>query len=64
MPKLPHDELPSSAAVVSGGIAAFDIIAESTARAAMHIFGQAGHYSYREHPDDFVGVVKTFVASG
>ena len=38
-------------AVVSGGIAAFDIIAESTARSAMHIFNQAGHYCYREHPD-------------
>ena len=51
-------------AVVSGGIAAFDIIAESTARSAMHIFSQAGHYSYREHPDDFVGVVKTFIEGG
>ncbi len=51
-------------AVVSGGIAAFDIIAESTARAAMHIFSQAGHYSYREQPDDFVGVVKTFIEGG
>ena len=51
-------------AVVGGGIEAYGIIAESTARADMHIFNRAGHYSYREHPADFVRVVTAFIGGG
>ena len=48
-------------AVLSGGLALFDLVAGSTKRAQMHIFNQAGHYSYREHPEDFARVVTTFI---
>ena len=27
----------------------------------MHVFNEAGHYVFREHPDEFVGVVTRFV---
>jgi pimeloyl-ACP methyl ester carboxylesterase len=30
----------------------------------MHIFNQAGHYSYREHPEDFARVVADFIRAG
>ena len=48
-------------AVIEGGIEAYQLIADSTSRAHMHILNQAGHYSYREHPDDFVEVVTGFI---
>lgn len=51
-------------AVVEGGIEAYKMIADSTSRAHMHIINQAGHYSYREHPDDFVDVVTGFINRG
>ena len=51
-------------AVISGGLALFDLVAASTKRAQMHIFNQAGHYSYREHPEDFARVVTSFINSG
>ncbi len=47
-------------AVISGGLALFDLVAGSTKRAQMHIFNQAGHYSYREHPEDFAHIVINF----
>lgn len=48
-------------AAISGGAALFDMVATSAARAQMHIFNQAGHYSYREHPQDFVRVIIDFI---
>ena len=48
-------------AVLSGGLDLFDKVSKSTDRAQMHIFNQAGHYSYREHPRDFAEVVTTFI---
>ncbi len=51
-------------AVISGGLALFDIVAASTKRAQMHILNRAGHYSYREHPRDFARVVTTFIQGG
>lgn len=51
-------------AVISGGLALFDLVAGSTKRAQMHIFNQAGHYSYREHPEDFARVVTSFIKAG
>ena len=51
-------------AVLSGGLALFDLVAASTKRAQMHIFNRAGHYSYREHPKDFARVVTSFIQSG
>jgi len=51
-------------AVISGGIELFDIVAVSVPRSQFHIFNKAGHYSYREHPEDFVRVVTDFIQSG
>jgi pimeloyl-ACP methyl ester carboxylesterase len=48
-------------AVLSGGLALFDMVAASTPRSHMHIFNRAGHYSYREHPEDFARVVTSFI---
>lgn len=47
-------------AVLKGGVALYDLVAASVDRARMHIFNQAGHYCYREHPRDFVEVVTAF----
>jgi 2-hydroxy-6-oxonona-2,4-dienedioate hydrolase len=43
------------------GTELFDIVSSSASRCQMHIFNKAGHYSYREHPQDFVRVVSDFV---
>ena len=51
-------------AVVSGGLALFELVSASTVRAQMHIFNQAGHYCYREHPEDFARVVTSFIQGG
>lgn len=51
-------------AVLPGGLALFDLVAASTKRAQMHIFNRAGHYSYREHPQDFARVVTSFIQGG
>jgi pimeloyl-ACP methyl ester carboxylesterase len=51
-------------AVVSGGLALFELVSASTERAQMHIFNQAGHYCYREHPEDFARVVTSFIQGG
>ena len=48
-------------AVLAGGLHLFDIVSGSTAKAQMHIFNGAGHYSYREHPKAFVEVVSGFI---
>jgi len=49
-------------AVLSGGLELFQILADHSSRVQMHIFNEAGHYCYREHPDEFVSVVTTFIA--
>ena len=37
------------------------LLAPSVSRAQMHIFNNAGHYSYREYPEDFARVVSDFI---
>lgn len=41
----------------------FEIVTSSAPRSQMHIFNKAGHYSYREHPQDFVRVVADFIGA-
>jgi pimeloyl-ACP methyl ester carboxylesterase len=48
-------------AVISGGMDLFGLLAPSVSRAQMHIFNNAGHYSYREYPEDFARVVTDFI---
>jgi 2-hydroxy-6-oxo-6-(2'-carboxyphenyl)-hexa-2,4-dienoate hydrolase len=48
-------------AVLDGGLKLFEIISARCPHSHMHIINQAGHYCYREHPDDFVEIVSAFV---
>lgn len=50
-------------AVLAGGLELFDIVSGSTRKAQMHVFNQAGHYSYREHPKAFAETVTAFIRS-
>ena len=45
------------------GLDCLNLILPNVADSQMHIFNHAGHYSFREHPEEFVGVVKAFIAS-
>jgi len=51
-------------ALISGGMELFGLLAPSLSRAQMHIFNNAGHYSYREYPEDFARVVTDFILGG
>jgi pimeloyl-ACP methyl ester carboxylesterase len=48
-------------AVLERGLALYKLLAASAKRAEMHVFNEAGHYTYREHPSEFVSVVTDFV---
>jgi len=37
------------------------MIAETEPRAQMHIFNKSGHFTYREHPEEFNAVLKNWV---
>lgn len=43
------------------GLNLFQIISSQIPRSQLHIFNQAGHYSFREHPEDFNRVVTNFI---
>ena len=45
------------------GISALNLILPNVRQSQMHIFSQAGHYVFREHPDAFAAVMKAFVDS-
>ncbi len=48
-------------ATLNQGQALFDLLAGSEPRSQMHIFNQAGHFTYREHPKKFNDVVRSFI---
>lgn len=48
-------------APVPMGLRYYDLIARKTARVSMHIFNEAGHFSYRERPEEFNRVIAEFV---
>ncbi len=48
-------------ATLSQGHALFDLVTGSEPRSQMHIFNQSGHFTYREHPEAFNEVVRSFV---
>lgn len=50
-------------AVLAGGLELFEIVSGSTPKTQMHIFNQAGHYCYREHPKAFAEAVMAFIRS-
>lgn len=43
------------------GMRLFSLIAKRQARLMMHVVNQAGHFSFRERPDEFNRVVKDFI---
>ncbi len=51
-------------ALIQGGYQLFELVAGSAPRSQLHVFNRAGHYSYREHPADFVRVVSAFAQGG
>jgi pimeloyl-ACP methyl ester carboxylesterase len=48
-------------ATLAQGLALLDLIVASEPRSQMHIFNQAGHFSYREHPAEFNEIVRSFI---
>lgn len=48
-------------AIIENGLALFAMVTASAPRSQMHIFNRAGHYCYREHPEDFNQVVRSFI---
>lgn len=45
------------------GQALFEFVANSTENAQMHVINKAGHFCYREHPEQFNLAVKGFIES-
>ena len=48
-------------APIDQGMKLFDLIAEKTARLSLHILNEAGHFSFRERPEEFNRVITEFV---
>ena len=49
-------------ATLDQGFALFEIIAEKEKRTDMHVFNQAGHFTYREHPEAFNRLITDYIA--
>ena len=45
------------------GLDCLNLILPNVADSQMHIFNHSGRYPFREHPEEFVGVVKAFIES-
>lgn len=50
-----------SATMERCGLPCMELILTSVPESQMHILNQAGHYSYREQPEAFAGVVTSFI---
>lgn len=48
-------------AMLRNGLALFDIVAEQNPRARMFIANRAGHFHYREHPEEFNRNIVAFI---
>jgi pimeloyl-ACP methyl ester carboxylesterase len=49
-------------AILQVGLQLFDLIAEKNPRVRMFIVNNAGHFHYREHPEEFSRNVANFIA--
>ena len=49
-------------ALIEQGLELFKMISKGEPRSQMHIFNQAGHFTYREHPKEFNQVLRSWVA--
>lgn len=45
------------------GLDCLNLVLPNVADSQMHIFNHSGHYPFREHPEEFVGVVRAFIES-
>lgn len=45
------------------GLSLFEFVANSTENAQMHVINKAGHFCYREHPEQFNRAVRGFIES-
>ncbi len=45
------------------GLDCLNLILPNVADSQMHIFNHSGHYPFREHPDEFGGMVRAFIAT-
>jgi pimeloyl-ACP methyl ester carboxylesterase len=52
-----------SALIDVAGAASMDLFLGSVPHASMHVFNDAGHYSFRERPAEFVSVTMAFIDS-
>jgi 2-hydroxy-6-oxonona-2,4-dienedioate hydrolase len=50
-----------SATMHESGVSAMDLILSNVSISEMHILNHAGHYCYREQPEAFVSIVKSFI---
>ncbi len=48
-------------ATIDQGLALYEIVAHREPRTEMHVFNQAGHFSYREHPEAFNRLIVDYV---
>jgi pimeloyl-ACP methyl ester carboxylesterase len=47
---------------IERGLETYEMIAAHERRAGFHVINDAGHFSFREHPDRFATLVESFVA--
>lgn len=50
-------------AILAAGQKLFDILAEGNPKARMYIINRAGHFNFREYPDEFNAIVTHFIKS-
>ena len=50
-------------ATIDQGFALYEIVAHREPRTEMHVFNQAGHFSYREHPEAFNRLIVDYARS-
>ena len=49
-------------ATLDQGFCLFEMLSEKEKRSDMHIFNQAGHFTFREHPEAFNRLIVDFVS--
>jgi pimeloyl-ACP methyl ester carboxylesterase len=47
-------------APLANGLRLFERICQKSSRAQLHVFNEAGHYSFREHPEEFNSLLRAF----
>ena len=45
------------------GINCLNLVLPNVKDSQMHIFNRSGHYPFREHPEQFNAVIKSFIAA-